>query len=174
MPLHARIQKVLSEGIQLWQRCLVLVFQLLRGERIQIPLKAGHLNDVSLASRWGAQYWMLAWYLCDFQGIQTSIAKKLYSFVNNRGGGGVQTPCPSPSGSAHTLRIKSCALVKLHKSGRFNKSPQQSVQRVLFLLLVHENWHIQLYELFGPVHEILVLNALKIKRLNKRIRSRWS
>ena len=42
---------------------------------------------------------MLAWQLCDFQGIRTSIAKKPYIFVIFSGGG-VWTPCP-PSGSAY-------------------------------------------------------------------------
>ena len=37
-----------------------------------------------------AQHWMLAWKLCDIQGIRTSIAKKPYIFVIFQGGGGVQ------------------------------------------------------------------------------------
>ena len=45
-----------------------------------------------------AQYWMLAWQLCDFQGIQTSIAKKPYIFVIFQGGSGPPVP---PSGSAY-------------------------------------------------------------------------
>ena len=44
-----------------------------------------------------AQHWMPAWQLCDFQGIQTSIAKKTYIFVVFQGG---PDPLP-PSGSAH-------------------------------------------------------------------------
>ena len=44
MSTHARIQKVLSEGVQL---CNSDVFFLFRGERIQIPLKAGHYQPAS-------------------------------------------------------------------------------------------------------------------------------
>ena len=53
---HAQIQKVLSEGIQLWQRCF-----LSQGERgskyhykwaIIGPLATHHLNGVLLACRW--------------------------------------------------------------------------------------------------------------------------
>ena len=35
---------------------------------------------------------MLTWYLCDLQGIWTSIAKKPYIFVIFQGGGGGQNP----------------------------------------------------------------------------------
>ena len=44
---HARIQKVLSEGVEL---CKLRVFKLMRGrQRIHITLKSDHLNCVSLA-----------------------------------------------------------------------------------------------------------------------------
>ena len=49
-----------------------------------------------------AQHWMLAWQLCDFQGIHTRIAKKPYIFVIFLGGSGPPVP---PSGSAHDLLI---------------------------------------------------------------------
>ena len=45
MNTHARIQKVLSEGVQLCNSDNV--FFLFRGERIQIPLKAGHYRPAS-------------------------------------------------------------------------------------------------------------------------------
>ena len=68
----------------------------------KIALKAGHLNDVSLAGRWwpNIECWLGTFVL--FQGIQTSIAKKSYIFAvfQGRGGGGLLTPCP-PFGSAH-------------------------------------------------------------------------
>ena len=41
-----------------------------------------------------AQHRMLAWYLCDFQGIRTSIAKKPYIFVIFQGGWLSEPPCP--------------------------------------------------------------------------------
>ena len=40
---------------------------------IGLPAKC-HLNGISLAGLMMAQHWMLAWQLCDFQGIRTSIA----------------------------------------------------------------------------------------------------
>ena len=62
-------------------------------KRIQIALKAGHHRPVSeMPFKWrfaggpmGANHWMLAWQLCDFQGIWTSIAKKPYIFVIYQG-----------------------------------------------------------------------------------------
>ena len=43
------------------------------------PPAKRHLNGVSLACRWWPNRdWMMAWQLCDFQGTQTSIAKKTY------------------------------------------------------------------------------------------------
>ena len=42
MRTHARIQKVLSEGVQLCNFENVFFFSLFRGERIQISLKSGH------------------------------------------------------------------------------------------------------------------------------------
>ena len=43
---------------------------------------------------------MLAWQLCDFQGIRTCIAKKPYIFVIFQRG---QDPLPPPSGSAYAF-----------------------------------------------------------------------
>ena len=102
----------MSEGVQL------NFFLLDKGERIQIPLKAGVIIG-PLAKRhfkWRfaggpmlARHVMLARYMISFEifyGIWTSIDKKNYIFVIFRGGGGggggggVRTPCP-PSGSAH-------------------------------------------------------------------------
>ena len=45
---------------------------------------------------------MLAWQLCDFQGIMTTIAKKLYMFVIFQGGPD-HLPPSSLSGSAHRI-----------------------------------------------------------------------
>ena len=47
---------------------------------------------------------MLAWQLCDFQGILTSIAHKPYIFVIFQGGG-VRLPVP-PSGPAHAFYMQ--------------------------------------------------------------------
>ena len=47
---HARIQKVLSEGVQLRQRFnfyFIFIFILIKGGRIQIPLLAGHQRSAS-------------------------------------------------------------------------------------------------------------------------------
>ena len=45
-----------------------------------------------------AQHWMLAWLLCDYLGVRTSIAKEPYSFVIFQG---CLDPMSAPSGSAH-------------------------------------------------------------------------
>ena len=83
--------KVLSEGVQLWQRFY-------RGKRRskQIPLKADHHRPaIEMPFKWRfaggsimVHNWMLAWQLCDFQGIRTSIAKKPYVLLFFGGGGG--------------------------------------------------------------------------------------
>ena len=93
----------MSEGVQL------NFFLLDKGERIQIPLKAGVIIG-PLAKRhfkWRfagrlmlARHVMLAWYMFSFEifyGIWTSIDKKTIFY---RGGGGSGPPVP-PSGSAH-------------------------------------------------------------------------
>ena len=63
-PIHARIQKILSEGVHL-DRCFFFFFCFLRRERIQIPLNAGH-NRPAIERRFAsgtmmALHWMLAW-----------------------------------------------------------------------------------------------------------------
>ena len=64
--LHARIKKILTERVQLWQRFLLLF--LMRAERIQIeqkrviigPSAKRYLNDISLAGRrWpNIEFWL--------------------------------------------------------------------------------------------------------------------
>ena len=100
---HARIQTVLPEGVQLWQR----FFKLMRGGGSKYHFKRAiigppakrHLNGVSLACRcWpNIECWLGSFVI--FQGIRTSIAKKPFIFVIFQGG-----PASSPpplSGSAH-------------------------------------------------------------------------
>ena len=85
-----RIQKVLSEGVQLWQ----LLCKLMEGERFQMPLKVGHhlwiiiclprnchLNEVSLADRYWPNIECCFGSFVNFQGFQTSIAMEPCSFV---------------------------------------------------------------------------------------------
>ena len=91
--LHAGIQKVLSEGVQ--------IFFSWWGDRgskchykwaiICLPAKR-HLNGVLLAGQlWpNIEFWLGRFVI--FQGIQTSIAMKPYIFVIFRGGGGPD-PC---------------------------------------------------------------------------------
>ena len=50
MRTHARIQKVLSEGVQLCNSDNVFFVSFFRGERIQISLKSGHHRPVSETS----------------------------------------------------------------------------------------------------------------------------
>ena len=47
MRTHARIQKVLSEGVQLCNSDNVFFFSFFRGERIEISLKSGHRRPAS-------------------------------------------------------------------------------------------------------------------------------
>ena len=71
-------------------------------ERIQIPLKAGHHQSTCQrdAICWradnGPTLIVGLGTFVSFQGIRTSIAKKPYSFVIFHGGGGVQSPSPTP------------------------------------------------------------------------------
>ena len=92
--MHARIQKVLSEGVQLW----LFFFKLMRRERTQIPLYAVHHRPASETScKWRfagrpmvTQHRMLECWLGSFvvlQGIRTSIAKKPYIVVIFQEGG---------------------------------------------------------------------------------------
>ena len=93
---HARIQKVLSEGVQLWQRFFF-------SPKIQMPLigqpEKRHLNGGLLAGLWwpNMKCWLGSFVI--FHGIRIRIAKKPYSFVIFRSGGSVP---PAPlSGFAH-------------------------------------------------------------------------
>ena len=89
--IHARIQKVLSKGIQLWQR---LFFKLMGGGSIHVPLLSGLHQPASetplKAFRWHADECPtlnagLA--AAIFQGIRTCIARKPYIFVIFQCGG---------------------------------------------------------------------------------------
>ena len=53
---------------------------------------------------------MLAWWLYDFKGIRTSIAKKTYIFVIFQGGGGGSDPLFPPL-DPHMPCIEFCGLV---------------------------------------------------------------
>ena len=123
---HVRIQKVLSEGVQLDR-----FFWLMRGELLvaghhrparETPFKCRwHADDgptlnagsVAVIFRWiRASIAKKSYIFVIFQGgIRTSIANKHYIFVIFQGGGGVQTPCP-PSGSAHEMYKKFLSLNK--------------------------------------------------------------
>ena len=105
---HARIQKVLSEGVQLWQ-----VF--LGGEggskcpykqAIIGPPARRILNGVLLADRWwpNIECWLGSFGI--FIGSGPILLENPVFFVIFRrgGGGGVRTPCPH-SGSAHALHL---------------------------------------------------------------------
>ena len=91
--------------------CFFFLFFLIKGERIQIPLKAGFIIG-PLAKRhfkWRfaggpmmmTRHVMLALYMCSFvifYGIWTNIAKKIYFRDFPVGSGPL---VPTPSGSAH-------------------------------------------------------------------------
>ena len=81
----ARIQKVLPEGVRLWQRFFCCFFLVDEGRDCRT--NDGPTFNAGLVTLWF------------FQEIHTSIARKPFSFVIFQGGG-VQTPCP-PSESAH-------------------------------------------------------------------------
>ena len=97
---HARIQKVLSEGIQLWQLFLVM-----RGERFQISLKAGHhrpTSETNIIKCWFGSFVIS-------QGVRTSFAMKSYfchfsGCGGGGGGGGLEPPVP-PSKSTHVTLL---------------------------------------------------------------------
>ena len=105
---HARIQKVLSEGVQLF-------FFFFRGARLQRPSKAGNYRPASETPlKWRfaggpimVHRWMLTWQLCDIQGIWTSITRKPYKFVIFQWGSG---PLVSPSESALAFWQQKCAV----------------------------------------------------------------
>ena len=85
--LHARIQKVLSAEVQLWQR-FFLIWWGEEGSKY-------HYKRAIIIECWLGSFVV-------FKRIWISIAKKPYIFVIFRGGG-VRTPAPPPSGSAHAL-----------------------------------------------------------------------
>ena len=117
--VDARIQKVLSEGVQIWWGFLFLYIHFFsswgdRGSKyhyqwaiIGPPAKL-HLNGVSLAGRrWpNIECWRQGSFVI-FQGTRTSIAKKHYIFVIFQGGSGPPAPPPPTSGSAHAVDFKS-------------------------------------------------------------------
>ena len=127
--LHARIQKVLSEGI-----FVNVLFVVDAGVSIPIPLLSGHHRPASKTPlKWRfagvpmiAQQWILTWKLYDFQGIQTSFAEKtLYSCDFSGGGGGPDPLSPPPLFTPSALQIRfyhgskqyfwsDCSLGKLH------------------------------------------------------------
>ena len=77
----ARIQKVLSEGVRLWQRFFFCLFFFLVDEGRDCRTNDGPTFNAGLVTLWF------------FQEIHTSIARKPYSFFDFSGGG-VPTPCP--------------------------------------------------------------------------------
>ena len=90
---HARIQKVLTEGVQF---CNVfygrIKIPLYKRAIISPPVKC-HLNGVSLACPDDDSTLNACLVALSFSGIRTDIAKKPYIFVIfQAGGGGV--PCP--------------------------------------------------------------------------------
>ena len=92
--MHARIQKVLTEGVQVWRRILVD-----EGREDPNTTKSGPQSDVDCPTL-NADLIAL-WFFKD----RTSIAKNPYSFVIFQVGG-VDTL--SPSGSAHVMLSTSC------------------------------------------------------------------
>ena len=115
--IHTRIQKILSEGIQLWRRFFFFLYnegweKYHHKRAINGPPAKRHLNGVSLACWWwpNIERWLGS--LVIFQGIWTRIAKKPYIFVIFQGGGGVRTPVP-PSGSVHGICMFLYRLAKM-------------------------------------------------------------
>ena len=100
-------RKLLSEGDQLCQRFLLLFFSGwgLGGSKYHYKwaIIAVFFAGVPMM----VQHWMLAWKLCDFQGIRTSFAEKPYIIVIFQvwgGGGGSGSPVP--------LVIRACGASK--------------------------------------------------------------
>ena len=98
--LQTFIQKILSEGVQLWQPFCFSS----RGGRIQIPLSEGQhqhtsempLSGVSLECRWWPN---IDCWLCSFVIFRGSgpvlLRNPIFLWFFRGGGGGVWTPCPS-------------------------------------------------------------------------------
>ena len=78
---HASIQKVFSEGVQLWQ-CFLVFFYLMRGSKYHYkrPSCARQRSGIQMAFHWRADNSRLSSYWF-FQGIRTSIAKWPYTFA---------------------------------------------------------------------------------------------
>ena len=107
--MQRRIQKVLSEGVQLWQ-----VFE--RGETIQAnttvsgPSSAHQQNAIYFAFPWRADNGSklnagLIGSIVVFQGIRTSIAKRPYILVICQGGSGPPIPALDPPMMDELARI---------------------------------------------------------------------
>ena len=104
--IPARIQKVLSEGVQLWHFLFFFVheekmIQYHYKRAINGPPAKRHLNGVSLACRWWPtiECWLCSF--VNFQVIRTSVAKKPYIFVIFQGWS--RPPFPPPFESAHVI-----------------------------------------------------------------------
>ena len=96
---HARIQKILPEGVQLWQ-CFCFVDEGREEERIKNPRRdiigppaKRHFNSVLLAGQWWPNSCWLSSFAI-FQGIATCNTKKLYILWFFVGRVGVGTPSP--------------------------------------------------------------------------------
>ena len=99
---HARIQKNLSEGVQIWWGCFLLLLFIV-GEGIEGPngqSSARQRNAIEMAFCWRADdvpkiECCLGSFVI-FHGIRTSVAKNQripISLWFSGGGGGVRTPC---------------------------------------------------------------------------------
>ena len=99
-----RGSRVLSEGVQLWQRLFSFSWSGERGSKYHLkwaiigPPAERHLNGISLACRWrpNIECWLGRFVIV----IRTSIAKKPYIFVTFQGG---PDPLPPASGCARAI-----------------------------------------------------------------------
>ena len=99
---------------------------------------------------------MLAWYLCDFQGIRTSIAKEPYIFVIFQGG---PDPLPSP------LLIRTCIRTKQYAPFTHHTSvPHASLVgwRALTHLSVRDRQTAQTRGSGSPLHVLLTESSIRI------------
>ena len=107
--IHTRIQKVLSERVQLWHRFFSwwgevkskYHYHYIRAI-IGPPTKC-HLNCVSLACRRWPNIECLLGSFVIFRGSCPVLLIKSIFFCDFSGGGGVRTPCPPSSESTHTM-----------------------------------------------------------------------
>ena len=104
MKHHARIQKVFQRGPNS-DKFVFCLFCFFEGSEAPKTTKAGNYRPTSeMPLKWrfaGMATLNAGFVACVFQEIQTSNTRKPYIFVIFRGGGGIRTPCPPPSGSAH-------------------------------------------------------------------------